>query len=129
MSFGWSASPGYAHGGTGTLHRLPEILPAPDTEAWEWLLPEIRRYFLSAMMDLRPRVNPSRVFICNPAQEAMIETLREIYNGEVEPPCDGEGNQYDHPRVWRWEHQLRIFWVIELPPSWTRRQFELQFAA
>ncbi|HSI08817.1 MAG TPA: hypothetical protein VK985_09500 [Rariglobus sp.] len=126
---GWSRDSAGGYSSTGTMHRLPEILPAPHTAAWEHLLHDMRRFFLSDTRHVRPPVRAGQLFFCHPAQEAMIESLREIYNGEIEPPCDGEGNQGELPRVWRWEHHLKIFWVIELPAQWSRRQFELQFAA
>lgn len=129
MTYGWrSDSSGYG-GDNSSLHRLPAILPPVDTAAWENLLHGIRRHFIYETARLRPPVSAGRLFFCHPSQEAMIDTLRGIHNGDIDPPCDGEGNQGELPRVWRREHQLRIFWVIELPPSWTRRQFELQFAA
>lgn len=49
--------------------------------------------------------------IAHPHNEAQIEAIRAVYNDEVPEPDGGS-----LPRVWKWEHEGQLWWVVELPP-------------
>lgn len=56
----------------------------------------------------------------HPAWTTLEEQARSIYNGEVEPGTDGDGNSIELPRVWHFEYELRPFFVIEMPAHLAR---------
>ncbi len=58
----------------------------------------------------------SRLRLAHPDDEAMIEQLRAIHNGEMPDAYDPEtGRTYPQPRAWRWECEWHAVWIIELP--------------
>jgi len=58
----------------------------------------------------------ARLRLAHPDDDAMIEQLRAIHNGEMPEECDPEtGRAYPRPRVWRHEVEWQAVWIIELP--------------
>ena len=54
-----------------------------------------------------PPLKRSRLKLVHPADEALLETVRAINNGEIP-------EEYPLPRVWRWECHWQEVWIVEL---------------
>lgn len=96
------------------LYRLPDVVPARGSLDWLAAERHIRSRFLGRMEWLRLRVEPSRLVVLHPAQAAAVELARSLHNGEITPAEDGDGAPQPLPRVWRFECELQIFWILEL---------------
>jgi hypothetical protein len=112
LPFGWSKF------GGGAMRVQPEPpvlqngLPAQRDAAWWPVCLKLARTFVSRVGGgLNPPVRASSLRFAHPDNERQVDALRAIYNGEVPEPDGG-----CLPRVWRWEHEGQIWWLVELPP-------------
>ena len=100
---------------------IPDPWPAATDPKWHFVSSRILRHFVNAMsyplrMAGQPPLASSRLRLAHPDDEAMIEQLRAINNGEMPEEYDFEtGRAYPRPRVWRWECEWVPVWIIELP--------------
>ena len=100
---------------------IPDRWPAATDPAWHFVSSRILRHFINAMsyplrMAGQPPPASSRLRLAHPDDEAMIEQLRAINNGEMPEEYDSEtGRAYPRPRVWRYECEFVPVWIIELP--------------
>lgn len=105
---------------------MPEILPGPDSGDWAQLYRRMMDSFVWGNLEVRPPVRAGRVLIIHPAYANLEAEARAIFNDEVAPGDDGDGNAIPLPRVWRWEHHFHVFFVIELPEGTNLRALLLR---
>jgi len=99
---------------------VPDPWPAADAPEWHHVQRRILDHFAFAVsypLRLAGQRPPARASLrlAHPADEAMIEQLRAIHNGEMPQEYDPEtGRAYPPPRVWRHEVEWQAVWIVEL---------------
>lgn len=107
------------------LYRLPEQVPVFHSAAWTQAERHIRGSFLARMHWMGLRVDASRLAILHPSQSAAVELARSLHNGEITPAEDADGRAQPLPRVWRFDCEFQIFWVLELCDRADLKRLEL----
>ncbi|MDD2765915.1 MAG: hypothetical protein PHE83_18280 [Opitutaceae bacterium] len=99
---------------------VPEAWPSATDPLWLRVRGRILDHFYFAVgYELRQaRQRPlarARLRLAHPDDEALIDQIRGIHNGEVAPEYDPEsGGAWPMPRTWRYEIEWRVLWIIEL---------------
>ena len=101
----------------GCVRPEPPILSGgiPAEGSQDWWTAERKlavKFVLMIGGNLSPPVQVSSLRIAHPHNDRQVEALRAVYNGDVSEP---EGGSL--PRVWRWEHEDQVWWLVELPPE------------
>jgi hypothetical protein len=98
--------------GLGDPPILRDGLPTEGSEDWRTADRKLAVQFVRSVGgSLNPPVIATALRIAHPHNEAKVDALRAVYNGDVPEPDGG-----CLPRVWRWEHEDQVFWLVELPP-------------
>ena len=80
-------------------------LPAEHEPAWFAVSVKLAEIFVRLVGGrLNPPVQASALRIAHPHNEAKVEAVRTVHNGDMPEP---EGGCL--PRVWRWEHEDQVF--------------------
>lgn len=104
------------HGGGMTVAEDAPILsgglPAENDAAWRMAEIRLARAFAEKEgWRLKEKVRAAELRFAHPRNDAQVDALRAVYNGDVTEP---EGGCL--PRVWQWEHEEQTWWLVELPP-------------
>ena len=110
---------GWTHYGGGAMSVRPERpilkdgLPAANDLAWRSVELKLARAFTEKIgCRLSAKANAANLRFAHPNNEAQVDALRAVFNGDMPEPDGG-----CLPRVWRWEHEGQVWWLVELPPN------------
>lgn len=90
---------------------LRDGLPAEGSQDWWTVDRKLAAMFVQMIGgSLNPTVKVTALRFAHPHNEKKVNALRAIHNGDMPEP---EGGCL--PRVWQWEHEGQVFWLVELP--------------